>query len=113
MPGDPLRAEYIAKTYLDDVECFNKVRGMYGFTGTYKGHKISVMGSGMGMPSIGIYSYELFKFYGVEKIIRIGSKSNKLPNKNLKVFLIFRYASLTCFNNSYNSNYSTYCRRSI
>ncbi len=84
MPGDPLRAEYIAKTYLKDVECFNKVRGMYGFTGTYNGKKISVMGSGMGMPSIGIYAYELFKFYGVEKIIRIGSAGAYDPN--LKLF---------------------------
>ncbi len=84
MPGDPLRAEYISKTYLEDVECFNKVRGMLGFTGTFKGHKISVMGSGMGMPSIGIYSYELFKFYGVEKIIRIGSAGAYDPN--LKLF---------------------------
>ena len=84
MPGDPLRAEYIANTYLENVECFNKVRGMLGFTGTYKGHKISVMGSGMGMPSIGIYSYELFKFYGVEKIIRIGSAGAYDPN--LKLF---------------------------
>ena len=66
MPGDPLRAEYIAKTYLENVEQFNHVRGMNGYTGTYKGRKISVMGSGMGMPSIGIYSYELFKFYNVE-----------------------------------------------
>lgn len=84
MPGDPLRAEYIAKTYLKDVTCFNKVRGMLGFTGTYKGHKISVMGSGMGMPSIGIYSYELFKFYDVDKIIRIGSAGAYDPN--LKLF---------------------------
>lgn len=84
MPGDPLRAEYIAKTYLKDVECFNRVRGMYGFTGTYNGKKISVMGSGMGMPSIGIYSYELFKFYGVEKIIRIGSAGAYDPS--LKLF---------------------------
>lgn len=84
MPGDPLRAEYIAKTYLSDVICFNKVRGMLGFTGTYNGRKISVMGSGMGMPSIGIYSYELFKFYGVEKIIRIGSAGAYDPN--LKLF---------------------------
>ena len=84
MPGDPLRAEYIAKTYLKDVECFNKVRGMLGFTGTFNGKKISVMGSGMGMPSIGIYSYELFKFYGVEKIIRIGSAGAYDPN--LKLF---------------------------
>ena len=73
MPGDPLRAEYIAKTFLEDVEKINGVRGMLGFTGTYKGRRISVMGSGMGMPSIGIYSYELFNHYGVEQIVRIGS----------------------------------------
>ncbi len=73
MPGDPLRAEYIANTYLTDVVKFNTVRNMFGFTGNYKGKRISVMGSGMGMPSIGIYSYELFKFYDVEKIVRIGS----------------------------------------
>ncbi len=73
MPGDPLRAKYIAFNFLENVEQFNSVRGMLGFTGTYKGHKVSVMGSGMGMPSIGIYSYELFNFYGVDRIIRIGS----------------------------------------
>ena len=73
MPGDPLRAKFIADKYLKNVVCFNELRGMLGFTGLYKGKKVSVMGSGMGMPSIGIYSYELFKFYGVEKIIRIGS----------------------------------------
>lgn len=73
MPGDPLRAKHIAETFLTDVTCFNKVRGMYGFTGYYNGVKVSVMGSGMGMPSIGIYSYELFSNYGVENIIRIGS----------------------------------------
>ncbi|MBN2604955.1 MAG: purine-nucleoside phosphorylase [Bacilli bacterium] len=73
MPGDPLRAQYIADNYLENVTKFNDVRNMYGFTGTYKGKTISVMGSGMGMPSIGIYSYELFKFYDVENIIRIGS----------------------------------------
>lgn len=83
MPGDPLRAQYIADTYLENVEQFNQVRGMYGFTGTYKGRKISVMGSGMGMPSIGIYSYELFKFYGVENIIRIGSAGAYAPNLEL------------------------------
>ncbi len=83
MPGDPLRAQYIADTYLENVEQFNQVRGMYGFTGTYKGRKISVMGSGMGMPSIGIYSYELFKFYGVENIIRIGSAGAYDPNLEL------------------------------
>ena len=73
MPGDPLRAKYIADTFLTDVVKFNEVRNMFGYTGFYKGRKISVMGSGMGMPSIGIYSYELYKFFDVEKIIRIGS----------------------------------------
>lgn len=73
MPGDPLRAKFIAETYLENPVQFNTVRNMFGYTGTYKGKKVSVMGSGMGMPSIGIYSYELFKFYDVENIIRIGS----------------------------------------
>lgn len=73
MPGDPLRAQFIAETFLQDVRQVTGVRGMLGFTGTYEGRSISVMGSGMGMPSIGIYSYELFKFYGVENIVRIGS----------------------------------------
>lgn len=73
MPGDPLRAKFIAETFLQDVTKFNNVRNMFGYTGTYKGKKVSVMGSGMGMPSMGIYSYELFKFYDVENIIRIGS----------------------------------------
>ena len=73
MPGDPLRAKYIAETYLENPRQVNAVRNMFGYTGTYKGKEISVMGGGMGMPSIGIYSYELFNFYDVEKIIRIGS----------------------------------------
>ena len=73
MPGDPLRAKFIAETYLENVTCFNTVRNMFGYTGTYKGKEVSVMGGGMGMPSIGIYSYELFEFYDVESIIRIGS----------------------------------------
>ncbi|MBQ5918349.1 MAG: purine-nucleoside phosphorylase [Lachnospiraceae bacterium] len=73
MPGDPLRAKFIAETFLTDVKQFNDVRNMYGFTGTYNGVEVSVMGSGMGMPSIGIYSYELYTQYGVENIIRIGS----------------------------------------
>ena len=73
MHGDPLRAKYIAETYLTEVKCFNSVRNMLGFTGKYNGKEISVMGSGMGMPSIGIYSYELYQFYNVESIIRIGS----------------------------------------
>lgn len=73
MPGDPLRAKYIAETFLKDVKQFNSVRNMFGYTGTYEGIPVSVMGSGMGMPSIGIYSYELYSQYGVENIIRIGS----------------------------------------
>lgn len=73
MPGDPLRAKYIAENYLDDVKCFNTVRNMFGYTGRYNGKEISVMGSGMGMPSIGIYSYELYNMYDVDNIIRIGS----------------------------------------
>lgn len=73
MPGDPLRAKFIAENYMEDVTCFNTVRNMLGFTGTYKGKKLSVMGSGMGMPSMGIYSYELFSMYDVDNIIRIGS----------------------------------------
>ncbi len=73
MPGDPLRAKYIAENYLEDVKCVNTVRNMLAFTGKYNGEEVTVMGSGMGMPSIGIYSYELFNFYDVDEIIRIGS----------------------------------------
>ena len=73
MPGDPLRAKFVAEHYLENPVCFNTVRNMLGYTGTYKGKKVSVMASGMGMPSMGIYSYELFNFFGVENIIRIGS----------------------------------------
>ena len=84
MPGDPLRAQFIAETFLQDVRQVTGVRGMLGFTGTYEGRPISVMGSGMGMPSIGIYSYELFKFYGVENIVRIGSAGSY--NDQAKLF---------------------------
>ncbi len=73
MPGDPLRSKFIAETYLQDAVLVNNVRGVQGYTGFYKGKRVSVMASGMGMPSIGIYSYELFNFYGVENILRIGS----------------------------------------
>lgn len=73
MPGDPLRAKFIAETYLENIFCFNTTRNMLGYTGTYKGKEISVMGSGMGIPSIGIYSYELYQFYDVDSIIRVGS----------------------------------------
>ena len=83
MPGDPLRAKYIAETYLENVKQFNTVRNMFGYTGTYKGKEVSVMGSGMGMPSIGIYSYELYNFYDVDNIIRIGSAG--AINEGIKV----------------------------
>src|SRR5690606_40902943 len=73
LPGDPLRAKYIAETYLDDVIQYNKVRGMYGFTGTYKGKRISVQGSGMGVPSISIYVNELINEYDVKHLIRVGT----------------------------------------
>lgn len=73
MPGDPLRAKFIAETFLTDAKLVNNVRGVQGYTGTYQGIPVSVMASGMGIPSMGIYSYELFNFYGVENIIRIGS----------------------------------------
>ncbi len=79
MPGDPLRARKIAQEYLEDVKQFNQVRGMLGFTGLYKGKRISVMGSGMGFGSIGIYSYELYEFYEVDTIIRIGSCGALIP----------------------------------
>lgn len=80
MPGDPLRAKFIAETFLANVRQFNDVRNMYGYTGEYKGKEVSVMGSGMGMPSIGIYSYELFSQYGVDNIIRIGSAGSYTDN---------------------------------
>ena len=73
LPGDPLRARFIAETYFDNPRCFNEVRGMYGFTGTYRGRKISVMGTGMGIPSISLYSYELIHFFDVKNLIRVGS----------------------------------------
>jgi purine-nucleoside phosphorylase len=83
MPGDPLRARKIAETYLQDAAQFNQVRGMYGFTGLYKGKRLSVMGSGMGFGSIGIYSYELYNFYDVKTIIRIGSCGASRPDLNI------------------------------
>ena len=83
MPGDPLRAKFVAETYLEDPVEFNHVRGMLGYTGTYKGKRVSVMGSGMGMPSIGIYSYELYKFYDVDAIIRIGTTGAMVPEVHI------------------------------
>ena len=84
MPGDPLRAKYIAENFLEDYTLVNNIRNMYAYTGTYKGKKITVMSSGMGMPSMGIYCYELYKFYNVENIIRIGSCGAYRPE--LKLF---------------------------
>ena len=84
MPGDPLRAKYIAENFLENSKLVNKVRGIYAYTGNYKGKEITVMASGMGMPSMGIYSYELFKYYNVENIIRIGSCGGYIPE--LKLF---------------------------
>ena len=92
MPGDPLRAKFVAETYLEDVVEFNHVRGMLGFTGTYKGHRVSVMGSGMGMPSIGIYSYELFNEYDVDAIIRIGSTGSMVPEVHVYDIILAKFA---------------------
>ena len=84
MPGDPLRAKYISEKFLDNSKLVNQVRGMFAFTGNYKGKQVTIMASGMGMPSMGIYSYELYKFYEVENIIRIGSCGGYIPD--LKLF---------------------------
>ena len=73
MPGDPLRAKWIAETYLEDAKCYSTVRNMFGFTGTYRGVPVSVQGSGMGMPSASIYAHELINEYGVKSLIRVGS----------------------------------------
>lgn len=86
MPGDPMRAKYIAENYLSDCKLVNKVRGMYAYTGYYKDKRVTVMAHGMGNPSVGIYSYELYKFYDVDNIIRIGSAgatTDKLPLKSI------------------------------
>ena len=88
MPGDPLRAKFIAETYLENPRLVTSVRNMLGYTGTYKGKEISVMGGGMGMPSIGIYSYELFNFYDVEQIIRIGSAGAMQDDLNVMDIVI-------------------------
>jgi len=102
LPGDPLRAKFIAETYLDDVICFNRVRNMLGFTGKYKGKKVSVMGTGMGMPSIGIYSYELIHFYGVKNLIRVGSCGSYQEDVKVRDIVI---AMGACTNSAYASQY--------
>lgn len=92
MPGDPLRAKLIAETYLEDITLVNQVRGILGYTGTYNGKRVSVMASGMGMPSIGIYSYELFSVYGVKAIIRIGSAGSYDPELAVGDVVLAEYA---------------------
>ena len=103
LPGDPLRAKYIADNFLEDVVQFNTVRNMFGYTGTYKGKKISVMGSGMGIPSIGIYSYELIHFYGVKNLIRIGSCGSLQEDVKIRDVIIGMGA---CTNSNYASQYN-------
>ena len=93
MPGDPLRAKFIAENFLEGARCVNEVRNMFAFTGTYKGEPVTVMGSGMGMPSIGIYSYELFSFYDVESIIRIGSAGAYADDLKLGSIVVAQAAS--------------------
>ena len=108
MPGDPLRAKFIADTFLKDVRQVTGVRGMLGFTGTYEGRPISVMGSGMGMPSIGIYSYELFSFYGVENILRVGSVGALSEKLHVRDIILAQGA---CTNSAYASQFG--CRGAI
>ena len=102
MPGDPLRAKTLAEKYLTDVVCFNDTRNMLGYTGTYKGKRISVMGHGMGVPSIGIYTHELFTQFGVDTIIRIGSAGGLDMDVNAKDVVIAEAAST---NSSYGNAY--------
>ncbi len=93
MPGDPLRAKYVAEHYLENAVCFNTVRNMLGYTGTYKGRRLSVMGHGMGIPSVALYAHELYAFYGVESIIRIGSAGGIGDDAHLKDVVIALGAS--------------------
>ena len=102
MPGDPLRSKFVAETFLENPVLVNNVRGIQGYTGTYHGVPVSVMASGMGMPSIGIYSYELFNFFGVENIIRIGSAGGLADNVQLRDIIIGMGA---CTNSSYQEQY--------
>lgn len=108
MPGDPLRAKYVAETFLEDTVLVNQVRGINGFTGTYKGKRVSVMASGMGMPSIGIYSYELYHFYDVDNIIRIGTAGAMQPELAIRDVVLgmgactdSNYASQFCLPGTY------------
>ena len=102
MPGDPLRAKYIAEKFLKDAKLVNNVRGVQGHTGTWKGVPVSVMASGMGMPSIGIYSWELFNSYGVENIIRVGSAGSLQDNINVMDIV---FAQGACTNSNYTKQF--------
>lgn len=102
MPGDPLRARFIAENYLESASLVNDVRGVQGYTGEYNGKRVSVMASGMGQPSIGIYSYELYNFYGVENIIRVGSCGSFSPELHARDIII---AMGACTNGNYASQY--------
>ena len=102
MSGDPLRAKYVADHYLEEVVCFNTVRNMLGYTGTYKGKRISVMGHGMGVPSMGIYSYELYQFFGVDTIIRIGSAGAMTAKLKLRDVVA---AQAACTNSNYMAQF--------
>ncbi len=103
MPGDPLRAKFLADNYLENAKLYNEVRGMFGYTGKYKGKEVSVQGHGMGIPSIGIYSYELYKFYDVDTIIRIGSAGAIDPTLHIGDIIIGLGA---CTNSNYQSQYN-------
>lgn len=102
LPGDPLRAKFIAENYLYDYIQFNKVRNMFGYTGYYKGKRVSVMGTGMGMPSIGIYAHEVIKLYGVTRLIRVGSAGSMQPHMQINDVVIAQGAST---NSSFSSQY--------
>jgi purine-nucleoside phosphorylase len=101
LPGDPLRAKWIAETYLEDVNCYNQVRNMFGYTGTYKGRKISVQGTGMGVPSISIYAHELINEFGVKNLIRVGSAGSYHKSVKLRDIVIAMAASSTSGINQY------------
>ena len=102
MPGDPLRAKFIAETFLDNAKLVNNVRGIQGYTGTYEGTRVSVMASGMGMPSMGIYSYELFNFFEVQNILRVGSAGAYSPDLRVRDIVLGMGA---CTNSNYAEQY--------
>ena len=102
MPGDPLRAKFLAEKYLENVEQFNSVRNMFGYTGTYKGKPVSVMASGMGMPSMGIYCYELYTMYDVERIIRIGTCGSLQEDVHIRDIILAQGA---CTDSNYAHQY--------